>query len=50
MLNICYGGTFIVDHSQTSYIGGYKFDMDVDINTFLPSILQKHLQGMMGNI
>ena len=50
MLNICYGDTFIVDHGQTSYIVGYKFDMEVDINMFLPSVLQKHLQGMMGNI
>ena len=50
VLNICYGGTFIVDHDQTSYIGGYKFDMEVDINMILPSVLQRHLHGLMGNI
>ena len=50
VLNICYGDTFIVDHDQISYIGGYKFDMEVDINMILPSVLQRHLHGMMGNI
>ena len=39
MLDICFGGTFIVDHGQTSYIRGYKFDMEVDINKFLSSLL-----------
>ena len=50
VLDIYCGGTFVIGNSQTSYIGGFKFDMEVDIYTFLPSDLQKHLHEMMGNI
>ena len=50
MLDICHGGIFVIGHGPMSYVGGYKFTMEVDINTFLPSDLQKHLQDIVGNI
>ena len=50
VLEIYCGGTFVISNGQMSYIGSYKFDMEVDIYTFLPSILQNHLHEMLRNI